>query len=518
VTATGLHRAMAAQRRRTGPRHRLLLIGGGVACASVVLHLAERFRSQREPDVEPFEIILVDPAAETGGGDPYPTGLSPALLLNDPLPVLDATGVGFTAWLRDRHGAWWPRLLDEPDPRVVRWVRRNRAAVLAGTWDGLFLPRGLFGDFIRERVADAARVLAARGIALRVMAGEVRALRPRAGGGWLATVDTRPEPCPADTVVLGVGSLLPAPPAAIAGHPAYLTYRRARDVAALTPALADLPPGPEPIVVLGTSAAACEALYLLEDAVAGNVVALSRGGLIPDGLPSGLPPDDRPMWTPAEPTAAALVDAVTRGLARGTAAGYTVVDLLPAVRVLFDRAWELLPAVQRQRFVEDHAPRYRAAIRHISTDYAAAVRRLRATGRLSVRPGEVAGIEASVAPGGAGRLQVAVARNGGPAEHLTARAVLDCRGFTGVRDTDHPLVLDLLAGGAVRANPTGRGLDVDAALAAAPGLYVLGPALAGTARGGDHIWSLENIPRIYALAERVAGAVLDQARKRARVR
>ena len=67
----------------------------------------------------------------------------------------------------------------------------------------------------------------------------------------------------------------------------------------------------------------------------------------------------------------------------------------------------------------------------------------------------------------------------------------------------------------MRANDTGRGLAVDDELAAAPGLFVLGPLLAGTAQGADYIWFLENVTRIHQLAERVAVAVWDTLGERA---
>ena len=81
---------------------------------------------------------------------------------------------------------------------------------------------------------------------------------------------------------------------------------------------------------------------------------------------------------------------------------------------------------------------------------------------------------------------------------------MDCRGFAGVAEGAHPVVQSLLRTGTVLANETGRGLAVDHDFAAAPGLFVLGPLLAGTAQGDDYIWFLENVPVIHGLAERVA--------------
>jgi hypothetical protein len=54
------------------------------------------------------------------------------------------------------------------------------------------------------------------------------------------------------------------------------------------------------------------------------------------------------------------------------------------------------------------------------------------------------------------------------------------------------------------------GLAVDHDFAVAPGLFVLGPLLAGIAQGADYIWFLENVPVIHRLAERVARAAWRQ--------
>jgi uncharacterized NAD(P)/FAD-binding protein YdhS len=89
---------------------------------------------------------------------------------------------------------------------------------------------------------------------------------------------------------------------------------------------------------------------------------------------------------------------------------------------------------------------------------------------------------------------------------LAAAAVVDCRGFAGVADGAHAAVRSLLRTGSVRANDTGRGLAVGGDFAAAPGLFVLGPLLAGTAQADDYIWFLENVPVIHGLAARVARA------------
>jgi uncharacterized NAD(P)/FAD-binding protein YdhS len=205
----------------------------------------------------------------------------------------------------------------------------------------------------------------------------------------------------------------------------------------------------------------------------------------------------------APATSAGLVRALARDFAVGRGRGHTAVDLMPAIGPPFDELLAGLPAAEKRRFTESDFIVYRRLVRHTSPDYAAAADRLARTGQLRCVRGRVVDLIARP-----GRLDVRIERDAAP-HTLRAAAVVDCRGFTGVRRATNPVVADLIGSGAVAANPCGRGLLVNDRFEAAPGLFVLGPALAGTALPNIavHIWSLENIPRIHALAERVAAGL-----------
>lgn len=502
---------------------RMALVGGGPSSACLVIRLAERLARGAAVPV-PLEIVLVDRTAQVGGGDPHALGISPALLLNDELMEIDSTGLGFTEWLLERDRAWLSRLSADPDPRVRRWLRRNSGSIALGELGGLFLPRALFGDFIRERFVQARRELARRGVSVTVVAGQVTQIRPAGHGLW--DLITGQQALRAHAVLLAVGSLCPPPPAAVAGHPRFFSYERARDIARMESEvgllLARSRPDDRRLVVLGSATAACEVLYCLEDCPGVGpeceVLVVSRSGRLPDGLPSGKPvpfacshlPRLVSTWragdgAAAEPTSAAVIEALVRDVAAGRSAGYTIVDILRSVTPAFAQAFRAVPPDQKRLFVEQHFWTYREAVRHTSTDYGAALARLRQGTRLTVRRGVVTAVERQAH----GQLEVHVQQEAATCV-VPAAAVFDCRGFVGVHETANPVVTDLLATRTASANPCGRGLRVNEHFEAAPGLFVLGPVLAGTSQGHDHIWSLENIPRIYTLAERIAAAACER--------
>jgi uncharacterized NAD(P)/FAD-binding protein YdhS len=508
-----------------GAARRLVLVGGGPAAATVVLRLAERLRLARPAG--PVEIVLIDRDGETGGGDPHGARTSPALLLNDKLAEIDSTGIGLTAWLHAHRSRWIGRLVDAREPMVDRWLEANHNALARTDFAGLYLPRSVFGDFIRERFAAARRQLARHGVHVSVRCGEVTGIRP-AGTGWQVLAAGGVPPVHAAAVLLAVGSLSTAPPADVGDDPRYFTYRDAREVDTVRARLASVlarHPGRPRIAVLGSSAAASEVLYCLEASAAvaragGEVVVVSPSGRLADGLPSAIIPPyqcvhlpgllPRPHrrsvpFTPVPPTSAALTEAVRRDVALGRARGYTIVDMLPALSPAFSAVMALLTPVERRRFVEQDYTVYRELVRHAAPEYASAAARLARRGQLTLVRGRVAAIDRTSTVDMAMRLH-----RGGPAATIPAAAVFDCRGFAAVADTDNPAVRDLVDSAAAAPNACGRGLRVTEHFEAADGLFVLGPALAGTAQGRDNIWSLENIPRIHALADRVAGRLWGQ--------
>jgi uncharacterized NAD(P)/FAD-binding protein YdhS len=513
---------------------RLVLVGGGPSSLCVVLRLAEMARLH-EVDGEAadrFEVVLVDRAGETGGGAPHAATVSAALLLNDSITETESSGIGLVAWLTANRARWQRMLLDSGDPRAKRWLERHRAEIDRDEFGGLFLPRLVFGQFLRERWNDAAETLGLSGMSVSVLAAEVEDVVCAGPDRWRVHLAGR-DPLDADAVLLAVGNVTAAAPEAVADHPGYLGFEVARELTAAEPRLAARlaaqPSGSRRIAVLGSSAAATEFLYAVEgapelDGLLDELVVLSPSGRIPDGLcsshvtphalrrlPALLADIEAEGQTPP-PTAAAVVEAVVADVAEAESLGYTIVDLLPAARAAppstsanvshwFRQLFALLPPAEKRAFVNAEYKAYRETIRHTSTDYAEAVARLRERGLLSMLAARVRELR----PAPDGGLTVRYEMAGGMRE-LAAATVVDCRGFAGVADGAHPAVQSLLRTGTVLANETGRGLAVDHDFAAAPGLFVLGPLLAGTAQDADYIWFLENVPVIHRLAERVAHA------------
>src|SRR5581483_9151821 len=170
-------------------RPRLLMVGGGPATASVFVRLAERVGHVGGP--VRLGITILDRFGERGGGEPHRSGISSALLLNDPLAEIDSANLGFREWLGAHEADWLPRLRADADPRVRRWVARNDRALTRRELDHLFLPRVLFGEFMRDQVERARATLARAGVETSIETADVVELSPTIpGGAWTARLAT----------------------------------------------------------------------------------------------------------------------------------------------------------------------------------------------------------------------------------------------------------------------------------------------------------------------------------------
>jgi uncharacterized NAD(P)/FAD-binding protein YdhS len=471
----------------------VVLVGGGVSNLSVLTRLAQR------RTLSPGACVaFVDPAGETGGGAAYARNVHPALLLNDRIQKIDRTGIGFGAWLAANAASVLDDLRRHEDDRVRRWLRWYGPQLAQGDVTELYLPRTVFGRFARERFDQARRALVEQDVTVDVFTARVDDVWQTAQGWQLQL--PRVGTLLARAVVLGVGGAVAAPAST---HPRYLLGRPGLDLVEVERAVARAAGGD--VLLLGAAASAVEIVYCLEGnrrlrSAFGSVVAVSPSGRLPDGLGTE---NSAPFAVRALLGDGNTADALLRDLAddvrAARALGLRMPDAYAALHDAFARRFRRMSEAEKKRVTDVYVPTYLSLVRKTSTVYSAGAERLRARGQL----GHVTGRVQTVLASDEG---VTVTLQDGRV--LRGAVALDCRGF-GTAEGD-ALMSRLIAAGTVGRNDSNMGgVRVNARFEAAPGLLVLGPLLAGTPRAGDHIWHLEDIPRIHALADEVV-ATLDQ--------
>jgi uncharacterized NAD(P)/FAD-binding protein YdhS len=421
------------------------VIGGGASGTLAAIHLLRLAAARHRP----VRIALIDREGRHGLGQAYATA-HPGHALNSPSSQMSAVA---------------------GDPgHLLRWTA---AAGIAG--DG-FLPRHVYGRYLRETLAEAERQAQPWGT-VRQLTSQVVAIRGSAPGHPVRLRLAADGHVDADVAVLATGNLPPATPFSVPAGERYIADPWAPG--ALSPA-----GDGSPVVILGTGLTMLDVAIAVTDASPETVVvAVSRHGLLPR-VHRQVPAVSASYWLPvfsqnAGPVRLAdLMWQVRAAVGEGTTAWQDIVDALrPHVPAL----WQRLPLRDKRLFLR-HAARYWEVHRHrVPPSTARRIAALRATGRLRVLPGRIGAVSET----GTG-LRVRLEADGA-ARDLAAGWLVNATGpATDITATSDPLLLDLLARGLARPDPLRLGVDADSrgALLDAAGrpsgrLFALGPPLRG---------------------------------------
>jgi uncharacterized NAD(P)/FAD-binding protein YdhS len=271
-------------------------------------------------------------------------------------------------------------------------------------------------------------------------------------------------------------------------------------------------------VIVGGNAAAMEAIYTLRHEpdllrLIHEILVISPRKFLPEGGPQrqhffSASHLHRLNSCAAGLTADRLFEAAIADIEEARSAGLTSVDYSPPIIEAFRCAFAGMTQVERRRFVEQFGRRFDKLRRHTPPEYAAAARALTAHGKLRLKRGRVTAIVTAEMT----KLGFTIAVSGPTGSRsVQAAFVFDCSGAQTLRDTSTPLLRSGFAsGGFARINAAGIGIQVTESFEASPGIFVMGPLLAGHYSESSHIWALESTPRIDELARRVASTLAKQ--------
>ncbi|GLW05970.1 hypothetical protein Misp01_11000 [Microtetraspora sp. NBRC 13810] len=379
-------------------------------------------------------------------------------------------------------------LHDDP-AHLLTWARGN-GLDLAGSD---FLPRGDYGRYLRDVLADAEDVPAR--VVRRVTATATGLTRP-AGGHGVRVELAGGEWIDADAAVLALGNRAPAawPQIVDADTPRYVADPWAPD------ALAGICDG-TPVLVIGTGLTMVDIAVTVTRARPDAVVyAVSRHGLLPRRHPDPLPvPVPTPIQDGPLPLAG-LLRAVRLAVRDNGGDWAGVVD---GLRSHAPGLWTRLSPADQRRFL-NLAARFWEVHRHrIPPVTAARIAELRDGGRLRVLRGQV--IRSTAAPGG---LHVHVGVDGA-VQVLDVGWLVNATGPGSDIGRD-PFLARLIEAGDARPDRLRLGLDagrggavLDAEGRSDGRVVTLGPLLRGT------LYETTAIPEIRAQAAAIAPRLIE---------
>ena len=440
----------------TRPAADILIVGGGLSGTMLAVQLL-RLPGKRR-------IVIIESRSELGRGEAYSaTELGHTLNGNAARMSVDPDDTNdLTQWLTDYIAAGgWP----ESDEQHVPVAE-------------LFPPRGIFGLYVQQRLAEAQAVGAAHSSTVEHVRGEVTDLQSDATGVIITLAD--------DTRVSGRFAVLATGMFAAARTPQ--RDSNALNAAAVDPwdveAMRHLDPRGR-VLIIGSGLTMVDAVVSLEQAGhRGPIDVFSRHGLLPHvrRQPPTWPDflgDDHSIRSTRQ-----LVRALREQCEQAIAQGIDWQAPLDTVRVHIPRLWSQATDLQRRQFVRHVRPWWESHHHRSPPPSARLLDRLVQEGRLQIHAASLQSVEAPQA----GQVRISLRYRGEDQPRVESGAALI--NSTGIqydwRRVDRALPRNLLARGLIQPGPLALGIGADpgGAVLDSQGrisdrLFAMGPPLRG---------------------------------------
>jgi len=434
----------------------ILIIGGGLSGTMLAVQLL-RHPGQRR-------ILIIEPRAELGRGEAYSAvELGHTLNGNAARMSVDPDNPDdLTQWLTTHiAGGGWPESAEQKVPVSE-----------------LFPPRGLFGVYVQQRLAQARLVGAQQGSTLEHVCAEVVDLQTAVDSVQLTLNDGRRLSAAYAVLATGMFPAARTPQKNSSGLNA--AALDPWDVAAMRQLDAQ-----STVLIIGSGLTMVDAVVSLEQAGhRGPIEVFSRHGLLPHVR------RQPPTWVdflaedPSIRTPRQLLRELRRQCRDAIAQGIDWQAPLDTVRAHIGRLWSQATDVQRRQFVRHVRPWWESHHHRSPPLSAALVERLHRDGRLQIQAASFKGLEPASGAGVSIRL-----RRRGEADTCVVHgaALINSSGIEyDWRRVARPLPQQLLARGLVRPGPLALGIAaaVDGAVLDAEGqagsrLFAMGPPLRG---------------------------------------
>jgi uncharacterized NAD(P)/FAD-binding protein YdhS len=434
----------------------ILIIGGGLSGTMLAVQLL-RLPGRRK-------ILLIEPRAELGRGEAYSAvELGHTLNGNAARMSVDPDNPDdLTQWLTEHiAGGGWPESAEQNVPVSE-----------------LFPPRGLFGVYVQQRLAEARIAGMQNGSSAEHIRTEVVDLQVDTGSVQLTLNDGQSLHGACAVLATGMFPAARTPQKASSGL----------NAAALDPwdvaAMRQLDPQ-STVLIIGSGLTMVDAVVSLEQAGhRGPIEVFSRHGLLPHVRRQ--PPvwadflgNDHSLRSPRQ-----LLRELRRQCHAAISQGIDWQAPLDTVRVHIARLWSQATDVQRRQFVRHVRPWWESHHHRSPPLSAALVEHLYKEGRLRIQAALFKGLEPS--PDGGVRIRI---RRRGESETCVVQgaALINSSGIEyDWRRVARPLPQQVLARGLVQPGPFALGIAaavdgavLDAEGCAADRLFAMGPPLRG---------------------------------------
>ena len=438
----------------------LCVVGGGFTGAAIAIACLARIAS-------PFRLVMIEQAPQLGRGVAYGSH-HPLHLLN-----VRARDLSIRASQPGDFLNWAFRQLDQGE---------NQAGLheaLAHT----FLPRQLFGEYVRQRLFESVAQRA--DVSFNVVNDTATAIACAEGGRYRIDLE-RDAPVTADVVFIAT-AYGPSPPSTKGALRPFESVAPDKMVAA------------RQIALIGSGLTMVDVLLAARrDGFQGTALVISRRGQVPrPHAPRGVVPKE--IGLPRSKRVSMLAAAIRISCEMAEESGTPWQAIINGLRPSLQDIWQTLPDGEQARFLRHLRPFWDSHRHRLPMEVHGRLTAEFAEGRAILLHGSAQ----AVARDDTGFTLTLLKRGSREPNILAADLAFDCTGFR--PDLDQPLILSLFEHGLARPDPHRLGLAVErngqimGGNGAAPsGLFAIGPLCQGT------LWEITAVPEIVAQADRAA--------------
>jgi len=509
-------------------RYDIAFVGAGISAAYTLIHYISEL--EKQPANQPRRILALEKTGEFWTGVPYgqQSGNNPLIItaVKEFIPQQPERD-HFIDWLKKNRNWFFENIEQKEGILSGKWHEEHRDALANGDWDDLFIPRYIFGLYIKAYVNEISDKAIEGGlIELSLKKGTVMDVQSfenqyeiqfQDASGSLFKIVTQ-------KLVLAMGS----PPNVGLGQSitnveksdtAYFTniYEPSLDTN-LTLICEELQKIDDPerrqVLIIGSNAGTLDTLYTLNNlpqakGLIHKFIVLSPNGAFPHRITrekfqhNYVPQCLNDLAQQSSFTAKQILEAVQQDVAVASDRNLNIADIFPDISRSMINALDLLGEEEQRRFVATYAIEIGKLQRRAGWEYLEVVDGLVAEGRLEFLKGRFI-TYLSVENGGPGVEYMA----GNPPEkkRLTESIglVISCAGFQEVTTSSSELIQNLIRRKICIPNESKRGFVLNENFETAKNCYLMGPLVAGNLNKSLRVWHAESCSRIIHMSKKLA--------------
>jgi uncharacterized NAD(P)/FAD-binding protein YdhS len=515
----------------------LAIIGAGISSAYTLIHYISLLEQQSQADRSgnrPLKIVVTESAGEFWTGMPYGSRSGSSALLISPLKEFmpqAAEREQFVNWLNQNRESVFDPQKYAGGLLSSQWLADSESAMSQGLWDDLFLPRQVFGIYLKQQIAACLQSAAEKGlIEYRLIAAEATDIQ-RIENLYRVDIASPEGNLPsffARDIVLAIGSppnvaFEHSQPNESVGDICYIDNMYVPSLDANIDRIckhlqASARPSHRQVTIVGSNAGTLDALYALNNSPAATssiekFIIISPNAAFPHRISREVTAiqyraEQTIALAAATPfTARQILEAVERDIAAATAAGINISDIYLELSKAVIAALNLLNLAEQQQFVSKYAVEIGKLQRRAGGEYLDVVESLIDRAKLEFVKGKFVGYRPQLNGDFACEYRDSETQQLGVLD-APVGVVINCAGFQDVTRSSAVLIQNLIRRGICQANESKRGFAIDKNFKANDNCYVMGPLVAGNIDGEFKVWHAESCQRIISLSKQLAAVLV----------